>query len=468
MVGESYMKRITITILILALLTGCSDDMPDFDVPAAANAVSILEPVDTTLVLDSYDGEEARSEETIKSYASKDGLCVIEKKPSYYEVWLHHDKAEPYEVGRAYAETIKELDVDYAGILEPYLYENIKNAFPNLDDDYTPVTDRINELVKQIPEAYLQEIKGLAESLSDGERGMEDNGKMSYEEALLAQMVPDCVRGTNCSALAVWGEKSATGGMLISRTLDWLQGSEYQMCTAQAVTHFVMGEGKNSYTTFAVLGMLDTLTGLNDKDVFAGMLDAGCGHDYICEGKKCYSFELRYALENMSDARSIGEYMVSESKNFTYSHNIFVADKNNCYVAEDCVDTGEDNEGLSMLRDKDTKLFDGISWDNPDSLCVVNAFQSEGMEDALTASGGNLVRFTKYNTWVAEKDKLTAADIKSIVTRESIERAPVFQGIYSYLTYHVIVYDYAAGNLDISFTGTEGSTDHPVFTRVAH
>ena len=58
------------------------------------------------------------------------------------------------------------------------------------------------------------------------------------------------------------------------------------MCTAQAVIHFVMGEGKNSFTSVAVLGMLDVLTGLNDKGVFAAMLDAGSGYDYVCEGRK--------------------------------------------------------------------------------------------------------------------------------------------------------------------------------------
>ena len=223
------MKKYAITILLFVFLAGCSPDTPDFNVPAAANAVSILEPVDSALVPGSYEGEEAKPEETIKTYTSKDGLCVIEKKPSYYEIWLHHDKGESYAVGSAYAETIRALDMDYAAILEPYLYENINYAFPNLDGDYTPVIDRINELMKNIPEEYLQEIKGFAETLSGGARGMESDGKMSCEEALLAQMVPDCVRGTNCSALAVWGEKSETGEMILSRTLDWPQGSEYQM-----------------------------------------------------------------------------------------------------------------------------------------------------------------------------------------------------------------------------------------------
>ena len=81
----------------------------------------------------------------------------------------------------------------------------------------------------------------------------------------------------------------------------------------------------------------------------------------------------------MSDARTIAEHMVSESKNFTYSHNILITDEKDSFVAEDCVYkmeelTDEDRENKSNpftaksnLRDKDTPLQDGITWDNPDS-----------------------------------------------------------------------------------------------------
>lgn len=462
------MRKYIMFIFLPLFLCACSLDEPDYDVPAAVNSAEGLKRVDTTLVQESYVGEEAKTEEAIETFTSKDGLCVIEKKPSYYEVWLYHDKGDPYDVGCAYAETILDMGIDYAGVLEPYLYENIDNAFPNLDGEYTPVIERIKLLKPQIPKEYVRELEGFATVLSGGIEGMAADGRLSYEEVLLSSMVPDCLRGTNCSALSVWGEKSASGEMIVSRTMDWPMGSTNQMCTAQAVTHFVMGEGKNSYTAVAVLGMLDVLTGLNDKGVFAAMLDAGSYNEYVCEGKKCYSFELRYALEHMDDARSLGEYMVAESKNFTFSHNIIVTDKNDSFVAEDSADNSEPEPGQSLLRDKDTVLLDGITWDNPDSLCVVNAFQAEGAEDHFSYSGDNYIRFCKYNTWTGEKEKLSAADVKSIVTRESTLRYSGWHDIYSYLTYHIVILDYATGELSIAFTGPEGVVDHPVFTKVLY
>ena len=474
-------------------LSGCSNGTASYDgFERKVAAKSSLTSVDSVLDSQSYESEVAKYEETVMTFSSDDGLCVIEKKPSYYDITLDYTKGDYYAVGSAYAETIKKIDVEFAGVLEPYLYENVKMAFPNLNEDYTPVLDRINILLTQIPEEYRNEMEGFAKTISDGKTGMENDGILSYEEALLMNMVPDTLRGTNCNALSVWGEKTASGERIISRTLEWTLGSENQMCSAHAVTHFKMPEGKKSYTSFSVLGMLDMLTGINESGVFVGILDVGSEDNYVCEGKKCYTYELRYALENMDDARSVGEYMVSESKNFTFSHNVFINDKENTFVAEDCAVNLEDEatrqsyiEGLeldakdeniedilreyggySVLRDVNTPLIDGIKWDNPDSLAVVNSFMTEGNRDYLTGVGNNLVRFSKFNAWVGEKDRLTLADVKSIVTRETMDNNAKFQKIHSDNVFQTIIYDYGTGEMDITFTGTEGVQNHPEFVRV--
>ena len=474
-------------------LSGCSNGTASYDgFERKVAAKSSLTSVDSVLDSQSYEGEVAKYEETVMTFSSDDGLCVIEKKPSYYDVTLDYTKGDYYAVGSAYAETIKKIDVEFAGVLEPYLYENVKMAFPNLNEDYTPVLDRINILLTQIPEEYRNEMEGFAKTISDGKTGMENDGILSYEEALLMNMVPDTLRGTNCNALSVWGEKTASGERIISRTLEWTLGSENQMCSAHAVTHFKMPEGKKSYTSFSVLGMLDMLTGINESGVFVGILDVGSEDNYVCEGKKCYTYELRYALENMDDARSVGEYMVSESKNFTFSHNVFINDKENTFVAEDCavdleneatrqnyiegleLDAKDENiedilreyGGYSVLRDVNTPLIDGIKWDNPDSLAVVNSFMTEGNRDYLTGVGNNLIRFSKFNAWVGEKDRLTLADVKSIVTRETMDNNSKFQKIHSDNVFQTIIYDYGTGEMDITFTGTEGVQNHPEFVRV--
>ena len=43
--------------------------------------------------------------------------------------------------------------------------------------------------------------------------------------------------------------------------------------------------------------------------------------------------------------------------------------------------------------------------------------------DNLTSVGNNFVRFTKFNTWVGEKEKLSVADVKGIVNVRTAVRA---------------------------------------------
>ncbi|MCR5251540.1 MAG: hypothetical protein K6E50_13135 [Lachnospiraceae bacterium] len=456
-------KGICIATLLAVCLCGCGSRLPEYN-PPEFPTVSTIEAVGSACCGLSYDGEEAKTEEVLERRASEDGCVVIEKKASYYEVYLDFTRADHRTVGRTYAEMFLELGME--PVLEPFLHENIVHAFPNLNGDYTPVEKRLEKLLVNMPADYREEIEGFAEGVSEGRKGIAPDGKMSYEEGLLAHLVGECLRPTNCNASAVWGEKSASGERMLSRTMEWQLGSSNQMCTAHAITHFINGEGKNSYTGFSVLGMLDILTGINDKEVFAGPLDAGTGALYECEGKKCYTFELRYALETMSDARSIGEYMVAESKNFTFSHNIFICDRDHTFVAEDSAYEGEEYSEQSILRDADTPLMDGLTWDNPDCLCAVNSFVTEGSEDRITYSASNYVRFYKYNKWFSEKDKLSFGDLKGIVTNEKPQYDSLAQKIYGDITFEVIVYDYATGELQVALTGEEGILEHPDYIRI--
>ncbi len=469
------------SVALLGILPGCAGDMVTYDEYAVeASSESNLIRVGDVLNAESYSGEDAGYEVAEESYESDDALCRIEKKPSYYEIYLDYTDGDYYAVGCAYAETIRKTDLPYEELLEPYLYENIKMAFPNLNGDYAPVGDRMEKLLEGMRDEYRQEMEGFATTISGGKKGFTEDGILSYDEAILMQIVPDCLRGTNCNAFSAWGDKTQSGERIVSRTLEWTLGSENQMCLGQAVTHFRMPEGKNSFTTFSVMGMLDILTGINDDGVFAGILDAGSEEDYVCEGKKCYTYELRYALENMDDARSVGEYMVKESENFTFSHNIIITDRNDSFVAEDCVqdftalyeeeqektDSNYSLSGKAVLRDEDTPLMDGLTWDNPDSLCVVNSFVTEGNTDYCTANGDNYLRFAKYNAWAGEKEKLTLCDVKDMVTRETEDKGSRFQKIHSENVFQTIIYDYGTGELDVTFTGTEGVENHPKFIRI--
>ena len=151
---KSFIKKLNIFLATALCLstTGCAYSMETYeDFQGETSSVSTLEPSGTTLNKISYEGEPAEKEEAEATYESKDGLCVIEKKPSYYEVFLDYSGGDYRAVGKAYAEAIRKLDIDFSAVFEPFIYENIKTAFSNLNGDYKPVEDRIDILMENIP-----------------------------------------------------------------------------------------------------------------------------------------------------------------------------------------------------------------------------------------------------------------------------------------------------------------------------
>lgn len=465
--------KIVVMLLVMSMLflTGCSRDT---SVGESVEPSMQEESISTTVsesteeiaeIVEVAEYEDAGVVDTCTAeFQSEDGLCTIKKMEYYYDVTLDYENGEPKDVGKAYAETIFQAYPTYEEIVEPFLYENIDDVYPNLRGQYSFLNARLEALLNSLPTEYREELEGFATALSEGEKGFEQNGQISYEEALLLQMVPDAIRGTACSALSLWGDKTVTGERITFRSLEWILGSEYQMCTAHAVVH--MKKGEKTITSLNVLGILDMVSAVNDDGVFVGILDVGLGGSYKFEDKKCYTYELRYALETFDNATDLGNYMVENSGDFTFCHNIIISDAENTYCAEDAVQAMQDSgAAYSVLRNADTPLLSGVTWDSPDSLCVVNSYISEGNKDGLTNDSFNMVRFEKYKAWVLALDKFSVADVKNMVTQEKRDSVEIAR-VRPDNVYQQIIVDYHTGKIQVAFTGIEGVKDQPVFVDI--
>ena len=459
------MKRLTkisAFILMAALLiSGCGKN-----VKVMANDDAALNPVDSYYTKEAREyTDEGTIEEPKVTYTSDDGLCVIKVMPSYYDITLDYEKGDRASVGRAYGNLLREKIPEYTTEMEPYIFENIRCAY-NGEFDPEAVEKRVETLFSSMRQEYQEELAAYAEAISNGVHGIEENNILSYEEAILMQMIPDALRPTCCSALSLWGSKTETGDRISLRNLEWNLGSENQMGMINAVTH--MKNGSCSLTAISVLGLLDIISGINDDGVFAAILDVGSvqAAPYIYEGKKCYTMELRFALEEYSTARELGEFMIAESGDFTWCNNIFITDKNDSFCAEDCVSqVAETGKGKSVLRDNNTPLLDGLTWDSPDSLCIVNSFASEGNQDSFTGVRSNIVRFAKYNEWVKALDKFSPKDVKDLITQEVVDQYAV-SNCHGSGSAQLILVDYHTGSVQVAFTGPEGVVDKPDFVEV--
>ena len=471
------MKKRIVSLLTAGLLlmtTGCSQaaGYENFEMPA--QPASTLEQVS-----DAYRTELTAYEDNgipdncLETFASDDGVCEIRQMEHYYDVTIHYENHTPAEAGKAHAQAVVRAFPGFHETIEPYLYENILVAFPAVTDDFSPVEERSACLAESLRPDQKAELFSFAEELSGGVHGFAEDGHISYEEAVTFNLIPEALRGTACSALSLWGEKTENGDMIATRFLDWMLGSEYQLCMLHAVLH--ADKGDRSYTGISFLGFCSVISAVNDDGVFAAILDVGSNDEkYVYKDRKCYTYELRYALETYDTARAVGEFMVNSSDAFTYSHQIYTADGKETFCAEDAVaGLQKSGKGYSVLRDSSTPLLDAIHWDNPDSLCVVNSFASKGNQDLFTGSTSNFVRFYKYNEWVASEERFTVGELKTTITQEQVnlgmlESEPDVTNVRNRGTSQIIVVDYHTGRIQVSFTSPDGPSDDVIFTDIGH
>ena len=454
-------RKITAVCAVLlsaVMLSSCGrTTYDDFNIPESGE--SQLTPVSSIYVEKNYKGVAPVKEETKEIYESADGLCRIEQKDSYYDVTLDYENGSYKDVGAAYAEAILLARPDYAEYLEQYLYENINAVANDANEEYEEIEKRTTAIYTALDEDYRQELDGFAERVSNDEVNFEKNGKISRDEVILMELIPDVLRGTACSALSASGDTTATGERITCRVLEWQLGSENQLCQAHALVHYKNGE--KSFTSVTYMGFFPILTAVNEEGVLLGELDVGsAGTEYTYENKTSYTYAMRYALENMGSARECAEYLAENSKRYPFCVNILATDKKDGFIAE-LVVTDEEKDGKTVLRDGSTKLNETVEWSDPNYLCAVNSFAAEGNNDYLTYNEGNIVRWKRYEQLFCGQKDMTLDHFKELMTCEKLNKDLVC--IRSDGVVHMVIADYATNTLQAILTGKDGVDDDPEF-----
>ncbi len=444
-----------VTAAVAAVLSGCGSSFtpPEAETP--------IKPVADLYIENHYEGVAPTAEPTLETFASPDGLCVIEKKKSYYDVTLDLEKGSHRDVGKAYGETLLKACADVGDVMEPYIYENIRMAFPEINGNYSGVQKRIDAIAASLDPDYRDELEGFAEALGGGRKGFCEDGVFSEDEAKLISLVADVLRPTMCSAVSLDGCRTATGERLNARLMDWDLGSDRQVCKAQCLLH--MKNGKKSFTAVTELGVLSALTAINRYGLMVSEFDVGSGSntDFECDGRISYTFDLRSCVENCKTAREAGEYVVKNSSRYTFCVNALFTDRDEALCAELVCTGNEEEDGRSLLRDGSSKLNDGVEWDDPNVLCVVNSFAADGNHDGMTGSASNIVRWKKYNKLFCTGEKLTVGRFKELMTCE--KQNDIIVNFRNKGTMHMVIADYSDNSLQAAFAGVEDNPDAPEF-----
>lgn len=366
------------------------------------------------------------------------------------------------QIGSEYGAGILKAVPGYEALIDSYLADCSGN-----DRVYNILMKRVADIRPRIEPDYLDEILGMASQFS-GTQNIRDDGRLSEDEVLLFNLLPDVNRLTQCAALAVFGKRSETRRTIAARLLDWYDGSAGQIAKIQAIT--VIRQGNRSVCLIGYLGFQGMLTGFNTRGIFGGILDSPTGKPFSTVGKRSYSMDFRHAMENCDTLQDVAGYMADDSRGYTFNHLIFLGDPLHSQVLENNW-SGDGNRMRRGLRSWNSPLNPGISWKIPEAVGAVNSFVLKGNADNHTS---------RYNTnasrWDAMKSALLAQgkevtfqELRQVISfHHSGSGKPKEGSLYNPLTQQIIMFIPGTLEMEVFFKPRNGPMpDEPVFEKVA-
>ena len=121
------------------------------------------------------------------------------------------------------------------------------------------------ELAQQLPADHRAELRAFA-----------DQSGIDRNVGVLGNMLADIYRDISCSSLIVDGEKSATGGPLFGRNLDFYTLSlldKYSLVTVHRP------KGKHAFAAIGFPGLFGCLSGMNDAGLALAVHEVFLSHD---------------------------------------------------------------------------------------------------------------------------------------------------------------------------------------------
>lgn len=456
------MKRIIITALLLVCsLSGCGTVTYDeYVIPE--QEYSALEPADDHFNYNDYSKIAPLKETTDQIYSSEDGLCVIEKKQHYYDVSLDLESGDHYNAGKVYAETLLEADPDYEKKADQYINESMKASLLHLRKSQWVNTLQadIDEILKSLPKAYSDEIRGFAEKFGPDKDISPDDGVLSEYEALLLQLTPDLFIDCIGNAVSVGGNRTESHKQISAFISESYSRRGDLLSEDHCVLRFLNGE--KSVISVSTLGIMNIKTAVNSNGVFVGLLSAFSAKEYDDSISSSCTFLLRQVLESCDTAEKTGRSFLDSADRINDSYSVFISDVNSAYTAEiSC----KENIRNTFLRDETSTLIDGIFNDCDDCMFAVNRLVADGMPDEISKNNNkiniNFIRWTKFNDFFSGNEMISLPRFKDILTCESNEFDNV--RLRNKKMVNMVIADHGTRTIQAEFVDSSGVYNTPVF-----
>jgi len=327
------------------------------------------------------------------------------------------------------------------------------------------IIQRIEDVKPQIPDEYVEELEGLASTLTNTNIDNAGDGKLSANELYFFHLMGDIARTVQCSAIGVTGDLSETGNTVVGRNFDL----DAHLRKYNSVTK--INKGDDSVYLIGWLANLTGFTGFNNDGVFGAIVDTtGSGEPYSSNGIHSYAFDLRYALEEETTLDGVADYMSTYP--YGFNHLVFLADPATSGVLENNI-SGTGTNIRRELRTADSVLNPGIQWQYDNVVVAVSAFMLNGNHDNFTDTIIATARLQSYKTLIdtASADgTLSYDDIRNIQSYDGTDGVPseMEEGdIYNIGTRRIVIFQPETFELEIWFSQTSTPEDDPeVFDRI--
>lgn len=364
----------------------------------------------------------------------------LEKINNYYRVIIDESVLSPFQAGEALGYHIKRKISDYPTLVDSYLAEH--SLAYKLPIDI--LTARANEIKKQLDKKYIDEIEGLAVHLVNSKKSILGDKRLSFDELLIVNLIPDIMRIFSCSAFSVYGMNSKNGNTITGRNLDWPDGSQGQLSKISAVKKIISND--NNIITIGYLGFLGVITGFNEHGVFAGILDSQTNDNYLYKGKYSYPFEIRNALEKYTSVDEMAKYLISHDRHFTFGHLVFLSDQSKSIVVEN--DTFPDNRRIRTSLSKLNNHVKAWPVGFGNSIGAVNSYILKDSFDNHSKISSNVMRWDTMIIFLKDTDiiAISKSDIKNLMTYNGVEGA-----LFVNNTNQVIIFEPKTLSLEVYF-----------------
>jgi hypothetical protein len=349
----------------------------------------------------------------------------------FYHVTINYAAGDRYLIGREYGLKVLAAVPDYEELTDFYLKELQALSAPVTDlgipwtegaIPFAVMIERAQAIRSRIDPLYLQELDGFASTLSGGSHDELGDGKLSQNEYLILNLVPDIATSTACSTLP---------------------GTKGQFGALNAVVYSV--SGSKHVVSFGWLGVLGNLVAINENGVFIANLYSAVGEPYSAVGRRSILFDIRKAMETCSTLDEVADFLKDPSKLYGYNHNMFLANATTAKVLENNFNRNR------ALRSSDSVLNPGIEWGFDEAVASVNSFLLLGNDDNHTPVPVNTERWANYKMMLAAQGESVDFDgMKSIITYHKPGAGGDDNGdIYGNVSVQAIVYSFADNRLEL-------------------